>query len=115
MIYATSYDDNTDNWAVREWETALAPGPEAGLQFICYLQDADEDGPPIGPLRFSGDANRFILISAWTYGRQWFKMLTILSTNPVPEDEREASREHLPSEEDEYELDDEDDWDSEEE
>jgi len=98
-MHAAVFDTNTGDWSRKEWQTPLTPGPEVGLQYLCDLQDDEEDAPPVGPIRFSGDTERFIIVAAWTLGRQWFKLLIILSAAKVSDEECERLlQEHLPDE-----------------
>jgi len=75
----------------------LNPGPAAALAYLCDLQDNNEESPPIGPIRFCGDTECFILVAAWTYGRQWFKMLVVFSSDEISDERAKALlAEHLP-------------------
>lgn len=84
----SSYDTNTGDWRHDKFETALRPCPEAALAWLCEDNEVKRDEtPPIGPVKFSRRGENFILVSAWTMGRQWFDVLAIFSESRLPDGE----------------------------
>lgn len=107
-MHVSSYDTNTGDWRHHEFSTANPIGPAAALDWLCDDNKRNQDdGPPCGPLRYHGDTDRFVLVAAWTLGRQWFEVVAIFSAAKLPDEELEAilDAEDVGEEDDEeYEL-----------
>lgn len=90
-VHHSSFDTNTEEWYHEIIETPFSIGLELACVQLCEENaKSEDDDVPAGPLSFSGDTNRFLLISTWTYGRQWFKRLSIYTLEKLPDDELEA-------------------------
>lgn len=95
------YDSNPGDWSLNDFITNLPIGPEAALAWLCNDNEdkEDENGDPLGPIKYGGDTNRFVLVSAWTMGRQWFKVLAIFTAERLSEEECEKIlAEYVPEE-----------------
>lgn len=88
-MHASSFDTNSGSWNHQEFDTGLSVGPEAALDFLCKDNTShyDDDGcPPMGPLRYKFDGDCFVLVAAWSGGRQWFEILIIFSVEKLAND-----------------------------
>ncbi len=91
MMHVSSYDTSTGDWSHGEFHTSNSIGPAAVLDWLCDDNNKiKDDGSPCGPIRYHGDSNRFVLVSAWSGGRQWFEVVTIFSAAKLPDEELET-------------------------
>ncbi len=80
-FFRSTYDGNVKEWFINEEvQYASGVGPEAALHSLCAINQVDEDF--VGPQRFFGDANLFVLVCGWTMGREVWPHVIALHTEP---------------------------------
>lgn len=85
-MHVSNYDTNTGEWHHSIVEDTKPIGPELALDWLCQdnVKQRDES-TPCGPLSYSGDQDRFILVSAWSGGRQWYEVVTVFTHDRLSE------------------------------
>ena len=88
-FFCSIFDGNPREWELNIGQThQVGPGPEAALSILCAHNQGGEDF--IGPQRYFGDEQMFVLACSWTMGHEVWPFIIMLHSEEKTEDELRA-------------------------
>ena len=88
-FFCSIFDGNPREWELNMDQTHhVGPGPEAALSVLCAHNQGGEDF--IGPQRYFGNEQMFVLVCSWTMGHEVWPFIIMLHSEEKTEDELRA-------------------------
>lgn len=85
-MHIASYDINTDEWKYGTIETSKPFGFELALEYLCeHNEENRDDELPLGPIRTCVTSNYFVLVAAYSSGREWYEVCIVFSNEKFSE------------------------------